>query len=107
MEYNIWLGCTPVHHSLPFCNGIVHPLGRHPLPYADTPQAETPQTDTPLGRHRQADPHKTATEAVGTHPTGMHSCLSDVMCQQFWMAAITKNLKNDYLGSTIPYRGLQ
>ena len=42
------------------------PLGRHP-PWADTPL----QTDTPP---------KTATEAGGTHPTGMHSCYFNMEC---------------------------
>ena len=50
--------------------------GRHPQ--ADTPQADTPsdrhtpQADTPLTPH----PQQTATAVDGTHPTGMHSCLT-------------------------------
>ena len=49
-----------------------HALGQTP-PLADnSPLADTTQADTrPLGRHPQ-----TASAAHGTHPTGMHSCLS-------------------------------
>ena len=67
----------------------------HPEPEADTadPKVDTPldpEADTPLdpeadtppparGSHSYPPPHpppplETATEAGGTHPTGMHSC---------------------------------
>ena len=39
--------------------------GRHPL---------DPEADTPSPRGRPS-PVETATEAGGTHPTGMHSCV--------------------------------
>ena len=55
---------------LAFCwqrgEGVYTPLGRHPQ-----------GRHTPQGRHPQAHPgplHEMATEAGGTHPTGMHSC---------------------------------
>ena len=79
-------GCTPPRQTLP-------PLDRHSPPR----QTALSQADSPLGRHphrktppRQTSPRrtynrgkhpagrpppKTATEAGGTHPTGMHSCL--------------------------------
>ena len=49
---------------------VRHPLGRHPLAGRHPPGWQTPpgQADTPL--------QQTATAADGTHPTGMHSCLS-------------------------------
>ena len=58
-----------------------HPLGKHPLgrhPQVDSSlgrhsQGDTPQADTPLGRHPPS-PNQTATAAVGTLHTGMHSC---------------------------------
>ena len=58
------------------------PLGRHPLgthlPLGQTP----PPVDTLSSQTSQADTHpradiqspEMATEADGTHPTGMHSC---------------------------------
>ena len=53
-------------------SGGCSPLGRH-ISEADTPPGQTPlQADT----HRQT-PHprqETATEACGTHPTGIDSC---------------------------------
>ena len=41
--------------------GGVHPLGRHPPGLTPTPRQTPP-------------PQQTASEADGTHPTGMHSC---------------------------------
>ena len=48
----------------------VHPLGRHP-PQADTPWAHTPPS-------RQTPAQETASAADGTHPTGIHSCISNL-----------------------------
>ena len=45
--------------------GVWQTPPRQTPPWADTPR------QTPLGRHRRKE---TATEASGTHPTGMHSC---------------------------------
>ena len=67
--------------------GIHHPPwkqtptpGADTSPGADTPGADTPGADTPLeetppgavhaGRHGQ--------QAGGTHPTGMHTCLTKI-----------------------------
>ena len=63
------------------------PLGRHPF-WADASPGQTPPKQTPpLGRHlsRQTVPAETATAADGMHPTGMHSCLGNVV--------ITESLK--------------
>ena len=49
------------------------PRGQTPPPPADTypwPDTLPPNRDTP----GQTPPKETATEAGGTHPTGMHSC---------------------------------
>ena len=61
---------TPVSHSVHRVCVSQHAMDREvctptrqTTPWADTPQAETP-----------LPPSKTATEAGGTHPTGMHSC---------------------------------
>ena len=60
------------------------PLEQTHTPGADTPKEQTPtweqtpplREQTPPGsRH----PWETATAADGAHPTGMHSCLSDVI----------------------------
>ena len=50
---------------LPLGPGGVHPLGRHLPPLGKHPPGHTPH------------PHpETATAADGTHPTGMHSCIT-------------------------------
>ena len=52
------------------CTWADIPPGRHP-------RADTPQPDTPGQTPHWADtPGQTATAAGGTHPTGMHSCLT-------------------------------
>ena len=68
-----------VHNGecIPACNGQgmftpgqTSALGRHPS-WADTPPwSDTPRPDTPPGRH--PPPFGMATDAGGTHPTGMH-----------------------------------
>ena len=62
---------------IPACNGlrVYTSLGRHlpgqtPPPPRQT-HTHTPSADTP--RQTLSHPNKTATEAGGTHPTGMHS----------------------------------
>ena len=55
--------------------GIQPPVDT-PAPQADTPPADTPQADLSPDRH---PPPPTATAADGTHPTGMLSCLTDVL----------------------------
>ena len=51
-------------------------LGRHtPRPDTRPPGQTPPQADTPLP--------ETATEAGGTHPTGMHSCLTNTFAEAF------------------------
>ena len=94
-------GCTPLdRHPL-----SRHPprqthksLGRHTTPetdtttQTDTPPGQTPYPQTPPGqRHppRQTPtPPKMATEAGGTHPTGMHSCYPCFSLQ----TRVTKNV---------------
>ena len=50
-------------------------LGRHPSEQIHPLRTDTLSGQTPPGRHT---PPETATEAGGTHPTGMHSCLLKV-----------------------------
>ena len=61
-----------------------HPAGQTPPPpWADPPsrhpsQADTPPADTPGQTPPRADtPHQMAAAADGTHPSGMHTCLSN------------------------------
>ena len=83
------------------------PLGRHPLGQTPPGQTPTPGQTPPLVRHPQADiplgrqppqgrhllPPRTdthsplpptATAADGTHPTGIHSCLSMQLCFSYF-----------------------
>ena len=63
--------CTPLWQT--------DPSWKSDTPWADTPwQADTPLAGRPpwAGRH---PPQQTATAADGTHPTGMHSCLSTLI----------------------------
>ena len=66
------------HSVILFTGGGRHvPLGRHPT--GQTPPTQTPAWAHPLGTHLPGHtpyplPHKMATAADGTHPTGMHSC---------------------------------
>ena len=54
-----------------------HPPGRHPLGRHCPGQTPPLGRHVPQGRHPPANiPHPTATAAKGTHPTGMHSCIS-------------------------------
>ena len=63
-----------VSHSVQGCILAYNGQGCTPTSEQTTPP---PQADTPipLSRPPQADPFETATEAGGTHPTGMNSCV--------------------------------
>ena len=65
------LGYTPLGQTPP---GQTPP--GHTPPWEDT----LPWADTPLpGRHPP-----TATAAIGTHPTGMHSCVINMLIKQIF-----------------------
>ena len=71
--------------------GVVEPLGRHPTGQTHSPRTDTLWADTPLqcmlGYGQQV---------VGTHPTGMHSCLfiSESFLIKFCIIVYTKSLVN-------------
>ena len=68
-------GCLSQHAM-----GVYTPLGRQPHqadPGRSLPRQTPPKADTLLGIHPPSGRHpllRMATEAGGTHPTGMHSC---------------------------------
>ena len=57
-------------------------LGYHTPPPQQTPLKQTtpppPEQTPPRSRHTHTSARETATAADGTHPTGMHSCCSNV-----------------------------
>ena len=64
--------------------GSVNPLGRHPqadTPWTEGPGQTPPQAHTTLDRHHGQTPPRieVTIEAGGTHPTGIHSCLSQFL----------------------------
>ena len=92
------------------------PLGRHP-PWADTPRtdnplgrhtpwADTPWAVTPLGRLPGRHPPALCMlgygqQAGGSHLTGMHSCLSILMCMNSHLTSSrlkSQSMKNSNLG---------
>ena len=105
---SLWQGnvFTPVCQS--FCSqGEEHPPRSTPPrqtpPPGQKPQGRPPLPDTPLGRHHPRPPRQTppspdtlppppqtATEAGGTHPTGIHYCLMTVLLLNFHSAVQTR-----------------
>ena len=72
----VWSQFLPISGQTP---AWASPPGQTP------PQADTPRADTPRQKPPWADtPHEMATAADGMHPTGIHSCFSNVftgVCQ--------------------------
>ena len=64
--------CLSVHRGSVSVHARIPPPGnRHPPPSRHPPRSRPPWTRHP--------PRQTATAADGTHPTGMHSCFSDIL----------------------------
>ena len=69
-----WWDTTPLWEKTP-PGADTHPPEQTHTPGADTPQNRHPLEQTPP-RDRHTSLGETTTAADGTHPTGMHSCLS-------------------------------